>query len=406
MKRKAVFFSIGIITALLTLISGCGGNNIRGNLDTAGVSTGRLIVKITDAPNVALDSVMLTITGIQVHQAGNEDSEEEQEQNNGDTQNQENNQNQNKNKGGWIDLELVNAVGGKLTFDLLEYRDGLQKMAAIAELGVGKYTQIRMEVESVKLDIAGDESTALVTATLPSGSLKFIQPFDLVAGQDTELLFDIDAMKSIHQTGKDKYMFKPVIKLDVVSQPIAQALVITPESLIDGMVGTPYSATLDASGEIGNLTWSLELGSVLPIGLTLSATGVISGTPTVSGSSTFTVKVTDDGTFPKNTATKSYTINISLLNITTTSLLDGTENAVYPAFNLVAVGGNGIYTWSLVSPSVLPTSLNLSSSGVISGSTNVAAGDYSFTVQVTDTSNPVQTDTQVITIHINAPPAP
>ncbi len=408
MKRKAVFLSIGIITALLTLVSGCGGNSIGESLDTAGVSTGRLIVKITDAPNIALDRVMLTITGLQVHMAGSEDTEEEQEQeqNSGDTQNQENNQNQNENKGGWIDLELVNAKDGKLTFDLLEYRDGLQKLAAVADLDAGKYTQIRMEVESVKLDVAGDESSALITAKLPSGSLKFIQPFEIVGGQDTELLFDIDALKSVHQTGKDNYMFKPVIKLDVIS---TATLTITTPALPNGVVGSAYSATLTAVGGKGARTWSLDAVSLpLPTGLILdAATGTISGTidaSVVPGNLTFTVKVTDSSV-PAKTATKTFTINIALasaLQIMTTYLPDGMVGILYTDYILQAVGGNGIYTWSLVAASVLPTGLSLSPAGVISGTPTAAAGDYSFTVQVTDTSNPVQTDTQLIIIHINA----
>ncbi len=389
MKRKAIFLSIGIITALVTLISGCGGNKIGENLDTAGVSTGRLIVSITDDPGAeGIDKVWVTISGLQVHMAGNEDTETD--------------------NGGWEELELVGAnQEGKVRFDLLALQDGLQKDLTVAELGIGKYTQIRMAVELVELDFLGsDDDNALIKATLPSGKLKFIQPFELLAGQTTELLFDFDVLKSLNETGNGKWICKPVIKLDVVSQPIAEALVITTASLPNGEVGVSYAPPpLTASVAVGNLTWSLDTGSVLPGGLTLNSSGQISGIPILSGAYTFTVKVTDDGTFPKNTATKSFTINISLLNITTTSLPAGTKDVPYAAFNLVAVGGNGVYTWSPSSPVGIPNGLTISASGVVSG-TPTADGDYSFTAQVTDTSNPVQTDTQVITIHINAPPAP
>jgi hypothetical protein len=53
-----------------------------------------------------------------------------------------------------------------------------------------------------------------------------------------------------------------------------------------------YSTTLAASGGVAPYTWSLTSGT-LPSPCTLSAAGVISGTPTAAGSSTFTIKVTD-----------------------------------------------------------------------------------------------------------------
>jgi len=387
MKRKAVFISIGIITALLTLVSGCGGNNISESLDTAGVSTGRLIVKITDAPG-EFDRVMLTITGLQVHKAGTEDTEQEQSED----------------KGGWIDLELVNAVDGKLTFNLLDYQNGLQKMAAVADLEVGKYTQIRMEVKSVELDLSGDNSSSLTPATLPSGSLKFIQPFDLVAGQDTELLFDIDATKSIHQTGKDNYMFKPVIKLDVIKNPVP-TLLITTGDLNNGIVGASYSDTIDTTGGKAPLTWNLDTGSgALPAGLTLNAaTGAITGTigaAVVPGDFPITVKV-QDSAFPKNIVTRAFTITIvGALQITAVTLPTGAVGVAYPGTSLAVSGGISPYHWSLLSPIGFPPGLTLSEGGVITGVPTTAA-TYTFTVQVVDTSNPAQNDTESFTITIN-----
>lgn len=70
-------------------------------------------------------------------------------------------------------------------------------------------------------------------------------------------------------------------------------LVVTTPSLPTGTAGVYYSATLAASGGTPPYTWSMPQGS-LPAGLTLnSMSGVISGTPTTPGPSTFTVEAQD-----------------------------------------------------------------------------------------------------------------
>ncbi|MBX7245336.1 MAG: putative Ig domain-containing protein [Candidatus Sumerlaeaceae bacterium] len=59
-----------------------------------------------------------------------------------------------------------------------------------------------------------------------------------------------------------------------------------------GTRGTPYSRTMRASYGATSYTWSQPSGT-LPPGLSLSSGGVLSGTPTVAGSFTFTIQVTD-----------------------------------------------------------------------------------------------------------------
>ncbi len=75
----------------------------------------------------------------------------------------------------------------------------------------------------------------------------------------------------------------------------APPLMVTTTTLPAGIVGLPYSTTLAASGGTPPYTWSLATGS-LPAGLSLAPnSGVISGTPTIATTSSFTVQVTDSG---------------------------------------------------------------------------------------------------------------
>jgi len=67
---------------------------------------------------------------------------------------------------------------------------------------------------------------------------------------------------------------------------------ITPSPLPDGTTGTAYSQQLVMAGAIGAVTFELTFGS-LPAGLTLSSSGLISGTPTTAGTSSFTITATD-----------------------------------------------------------------------------------------------------------------
>ena len=84
---------------------------------------------------------------------------------------------------------------------------------------------------------------------------------------------------------------------------------ITTTSLPGGTVGQSYSATLAATGGKTPYSWIIASGS-LPGGLSLGAsTGVISGTPSATGQSRFTVQVSDSST-PTQIATKAFSVTI------------------------------------------------------------------------------------------------
>lgn len=83
---------------------------------------------------------------------------------------------------------------------------------------------------------------------------------------------------------------------------------ITPGSLQPGTVGTLFSQSLTPNGGTPPYTFSFDAGSTPPSGLTLSANGLLSGTPTSAGSFPFTVKVTDTNGC---TGTQSYTLAIN-----------------------------------------------------------------------------------------------
>jgi len=180
----------------------------------------------------------------------------------------------------------------------------------------------------------------------------------------------------------------------------ANAVQITSTSIPAGQVGSAYSTTLAATGGVTPYTWSLSSGS-LPGGLTLVAAGTISGTPTTSGSFSFTVKVTDSTTPTAQTAAQALSLTINsdatAVSISTSSLPSGQQGTAYNA-TLAASGGTTPYSWS-VSAGSLPSGLSITpASGAISG-TPTASGTYNFTVEVTDSTKPTaQTATKSLTL--------
>ena len=154
----------------------------------------------------------------------------------------------------------------------------------------------------------------------------------------------------------------------------------TASPLPDGVAGTAYNQTLTASGGALPYTWSLASGN-LPSGLGLSGSGVISGTPTATGTATFTVQVTD-----RKGASSTTVFNLTIypsgspLITTGNPLPTGTVGAIYNDV-LAASGGTTPYTWSVAS-GALPLGLSLTSGGIITG-TPTATGTSTFTLQVT-----------------------
>ena len=160
-------------------------------------------------------------------------------------------------------------------------------------------------------------------------------------------------------------------------------------------VGVHFSHTFTATG-VPTPTWSHT--GTLPSGLELSTSGVLSGTPTLTGSFSFTVIATNDvgsatqtvamviGQAPEITAYGPFTPQRLFANV---------------SFTLQAVG-NPAPTWSVDGGS-LPPGLSFNpATGVISGIT-MAPGVHTLYVR---SSNIVGYDTAAVVVGIPAPPAP
>jgi hypothetical protein len=176
----------------------------------------------------------------------------------------------------------------------------------------------------------------------------------------------------------------------LASQPLPVApssFRIVSASLPDATVGVPFQFRLAAVGEQGASTWSFETSQgAPPAWLMLSPTdGTLSGTPTAPEVLAFTVKVENAG----RQAVKRFAMRVlppTTQVVVTTTALPAVVNSPSTVFSyaLGAAGGARPYTWRL-SQGTLPSGLQLSADGVISGTPRgVPNGSTPITVEVRD----------------------
>ncbi len=178
---------------------------------------------------------------------------------------------------------------------------------------------------------------------------------------------------------------------------VRDPLVIPSATMPSGVQGREFSFTFEATGGLAPYTWALN-GGRLPQGLTLDAGGVLSGTPTSYGNFSFTVRVEDNA---DRRAYSSYNLSVvGALAIVTSSLPD-INVGWNPELQLHWVGGCSPLEWGLATGSgPLPEGMTItynSSYAAIRG-TPTQAGNYTFTVQVTDSCEPPQVATRELSL--------
>ncbi len=188
---------------------------------------------------------------------------------------------------------------------------------------------------------------------------------------------------------------------------IVSPLKFTATSLPEAVTGVAYSRAIGAVGGAAPYTFSISSGS-LPQGLTLAPdTGAITGTAVNTGTSTFTISVTDSDTPTTHVASLSTSITVvEPLVFTEPKLVDAVLGVQYaPVTPNHVSGGSGAYQWSITS-GVLPSGMTLDAkSGTIAGTPNSGAllGNQNFTLTIADANDPSITTSEQETIRVEAP---
>ncbi len=166
-----------ILMIPVLLIWGCSQENTTSPEE----NVGHLSIYLTDAP-ADYDSVIIHFTHISAH----------------------------------IDSDWVTIQGEPQTVDLLEWSNGKTLELGSADVPTGKYTQIRVIIDSAKIGVKGE----VFPLEVPSGAktgLKFGPQFTIESGSNYELVMDFDACRSIVTMGPKKnpngYKLKPRIRI-------------------------------------------------------------------------------------------------------------------------------------------------------------------------------------------------
>ena len=152
----------------------------------------------------------------------------------------------------------------------------------------------------------------------------------------------------------------------------------TAAALTDVAVGSPYSVQLSASNAV---SYALKAGSSLPAGLSMSAGGLVTGTPSAAATTTFTVTVT--GNAANATVDRTFTQLVATTPVWTTTggALSLSKGVAY-SLQLVAAGST---SFAVVAGGV-PAGLALSASGLLSG-TPTTDQVATFTVRATSSTS-------------------
>ena len=234
-------------------------------------------------------------------------------------------------------------------------------------------------------------TAAAATKNLDTGPLSGVVDLSAYAGTSIRVCFNVYIPEAFTGPG--------FFELDNVRAVPANGPVITTASpLASGALGIPYSQTLAATGGVAPYSWTL-MGGSLPANLNLSSAGVISGTPTSTGTANFTVQAMDS---KSQTATKAFSLTTATPQAPTiTNSALSTKIAVNKTYSFTYTAtGTPTPTFALGGGS-FPPGLTISSSGLLSG-TPTQIGTYSGTVTASNGVGP--TASQPFNIYVGIAP--
>ena len=234
MKAKILFTSLMVsltFTILMFLgLSGCS----ESPTDNSNGTQGDIKLYLVDSPG-DYDAVNIVVTEVSVHLTSSDTVS------------------------GWTIIS-----DSTRTINLLNLTNGNFDILGTHRLDVGRYSQIRLKIGTGSNVVVDGVTHSL---EIPSGSqsgLKLNHQFEIEAETLYELTLDFDASRSIHITGNDQYMMRPVIRVvaNIVSGSISG--VVSPATALALISTTFDSDTMSTYADVATGGFRLM---VLPAGI-------------------------------------------------------------------------------------------------------------------------------------------
>ncbi len=187
-------------------------------------------------------------------------------------------------------------------------------------------------------------------------------------------------------------------------QTIVPLSYVATQNVVSPVTGSPYAIQLSAEGGLPPYRWLL-IGGALPAGLSLSPSGVISGTPTSTGTFAYAVAVNDSkgataGGSISGTMNASGVVPFDISQPLLLPAYGQNEDVGYEPF---VEGGTPPYTFTVTG---LPAGVTYdAATGTLAGEPT-SAGSYAVTLTLTDSTGKVAGGTPTtVAFNVNAPQA-
>lgn len=256
------------------------------------------------------------------------------------------------------DVTVTSATGSTYTVQAAD----VGKVVQVTVTGTGNYTGtasaataqvmasasvsgVSITTSSGAAPTVGDTLNASVSPAQATVTYQWLRDGGAISGATgaSYVLTSADEGKkiSVTVTGTGAYAGSKTSEQTAAVAAAPTAPVIGAYAMPAARVGDVYATQLTAQGG-GAISWSLKSGSSLPAGLALSATGAITGTPTMEGSVTFTVLAQNSAGTGEATFTIAVAAQASpMLTVGAITFADAVEGYAQPAAAAITITNTG-----------------------------------------------------------------
>jgi hypothetical protein len=172
------------------------------------------------------------------------------------------------------------------TVNLLEWNNGKTLMLGQAEVEVGKYTQIRLKIESAEVVLNEELSYPLMCPSCAQSGLKLLANFEVVAGTTYDVVIDFDAERSVVAAGPPgiprKFLLKPTIRVAAIANTGSISGIVTNPADVPVAHAIAGADTVTSS-PVDGAAGSFKLAFLPPGSYTVSVSDTLNKAFTQSG---------------------------------------------------------------------------------------------------------------------------